>query len=318
MSCVRPDWSLTLTELPRIPGITTDYGATQLQGSTAGYTGIQQFVGGASTGTIGVAAMRYTNPNTKAFGFQKAWFFLDNDVQHVLINNITSATSAPILSVLDQKRRSGNVMLATAPNGTLGVVTSNSTQPVWSLWHDNVGYTFDQTTMDSQAFFKTGSVTGNWSSIGTSTQPPTTVNLFSAWIQHRNASVPVSYTVLPGVDSANFSSKSKSVTGALRTLRNDGHISAVTDSAHSTTMAVFWDTGGGTLQLSPSNATLSSSANSVVVYNADTKSVTVSDPSQTVATLNVTLSISGQKRTLMFALPVGPGGNAGSSVTLSF
>jgi hypothetical protein len=262
--------------------------------------------------------MRYTNPNTKAFGFQKAWFFLDNDVQHVLVNSITSTTSAPIFSVLDQKRHNGNVMLATTRNGTLAVVTSNSTQPVWSLWHDNVGYTFDQTTMDSQAFFKTGSVTGNWSSIGTSTHPPTTVDLFSAWIQHRNASVPVSYTVFPGVDSATFASKSKSVAGALRTLRNDGHVSAVTDSAHSTTMTVFWDATGGTLQLSPSNATLSASANSVVVYNAGTNSVTVSDPSQTVSSLNITLSSNGQNRSLMFALPAGPGGNAGSSVTLSF
>jgi hypothetical protein len=309
---------LTLIDWPRIPGITTDYGATPLQGSTASYTGVQQFVGGASTGTIGVAAMRYTNPNTKAFGFQKAWFFLDNDVQHVLVNSIASATSAPIFSVLDQKRHNGNIMLATAPSETLAVTISNSTQPVWSLWHDNVGYTFDQTTMGSQVLFRTGSVTGNWSSIGTSTHPPTTVDLFSAWIQHRNASVPISYTVFPGVDSATFSSKSKSVTGALRTLRNDGHISAVTDNTHSTTMAVFWDAGGGTLQLSPSNNTLSSSANSLVIYNAGTNSVTVSDPSQTVASLNVTLSTNGQTRMLVFTLPVGAGGNANGSITLSF
>jgi hypothetical protein len=186
-----------------------------------------------------------------------------------------------------------------------------------SLWHDNVGYTFDQDSMASPVFFNTGPVTGNWSAIGTSTQPPTTVDLFSAWIQHRNASTPISYTVFPGLDWATFQSKSASAAPTLRTLRNDGVVSAVTDDAHGTTMAVFWGAAGGSFQLSPSNTTLAVSANAAVIYNAGTATVTISDPSQTVTTLNVTISTPKQNRTLTFALPAGPGGNAGQSVTLS-
>jgi hypothetical protein len=186
-----------------------------------------------------------------------------------------------------------------------------------SLWHDNVGYTFDQASMASPVFFKTGSVTGNWSTIGTSTQPPTTVDLFSAWIQHHNASTSISYTVFPGLDWATFQSESVSVARTLRTLRNDNLVSAVTDDAHNTTMAVFWGASGGSIQLSPSNTTLAVNANAAVIYNAGTGSVTVADPSQMVKTLNVTLSTLKQNRTLMFALPAGPGGNAGQSVTLS-
>jgi hypothetical protein len=75
--------------------------------------------------------MRYQNPVTKAFTFQKAWFFLDNDVQHVLVNNITSKTSAPIISVLDQKRHNSVVLLATTRNGTLTPADHNTTEPVW-------------------------------------------------------------------------------------------------------------------------------------------------------------------------------------------
>jgi hypothetical protein len=300
----------------RVPGITTDYNATKLQGSNAGYTGIEKFVGGASTGTIGVAAMRYTNPYTKAFRFQKAWFFLDNDIQRVFVNNVTSTTSAPIISVLDQKRHNGAVLLATTQGGTLTAATSNSTQPVWSLWHDNVGYTFDQTGMASPIFFQVGQKTGSWAAIGTSTQPPTTVDLFAAWIQHRNASTAVSYTAFPGVDSSTFASKSASAASKIRTLRNDVHVSAVTDDVHNTTMAVFWDATGGSVQLS-SGVSLSVNANSAIIYKAGVGSITVADPSQTVTSLIVTLSSSAQNRTLTFALPVGPGGTAGSSVTRS-
>jgi hypothetical protein len=186
-----------------------------------------------------------------------------------------------------------------------------------SLWHDYVGYTFDQTSMASQVFFKTGLVTGNWSTIGTSTQPPTTVDLFSAWIQHKNASTPISYTIFPGLDWATFQTKSASVARTLRILCNDGLVSAITDDTQEITMAVFWDADGGSLQLLPSTTTLAVSTNAAVIYDVGAGIITVSDPSQTVTSLTVTVSSPGSNKTLMFALPAGPGGNAGQSVTLS-
>ncbi|KAJ6552996.1 galactose mutarotase-like domain-containing protein [Mycena capillaripes] len=98
------DWNL-------IPGITTDYGETPLNCAQTGASGVENYVGGASNGQLGIAAMRYTNPLTKSFHFQKSWFFLDEDVQVVLVSNISSASNASVISVLDQKLHDGQVMV---------------------------------------------------------------------------------------------------------------------------------------------------------------------------------------------------------------
>lgn len=51
------DWNL-------IPGITVDYGANTLDCSHTRYTGKENFVGGVSTGSVGISAMRFTNPRS--------------------------------------------------------------------------------------------------------------------------------------------------------------------------------------------------------------------------------------------------------------
>jgi hypothetical protein len=257
--------------------------------------------------------MRYTNPYTKALGFQKAWFFMDDDVQRILVNNVSSSTSAPIFSILDQKRRSSSVMLANSATGALYTASSNSTQPVYALWHANVGYTVNPS---SPLFFQVGKKTGSWQAIGTSTQPPYTVDMFSAWIQHQNTNVSVAYTAFPGVDAATFAAK-RAAASRYRTLRNDGEVSAVSDDARNTSMAVFWSTSGGSVQVS-SALTITASANSVLIYRQAEGTITVADPSQTISSLNITLNRSGVNKTITFVLPGGPGGMAGSSVTKSF
>jgi len=126
------DWNL-------VPGITTDYGATPLNCAQTGFSGVENFVGGASDGQLGVAAMRYTNPLTHNLHWQKAWFFLDDDVQLVMVSNISSATNATVISVLDQKRHNGAVMVDAKLTATPFAQHGTRSQ---SLWHDNVGYTF--------------------------------------------------------------------------------------------------------------------------------------------------------------------------------
>ena len=95
------DWNL-------IPGITTDYGATNLSCLLAGSMGVHLFVGGVSDGAVGAAAMRYTNPITGGITFQKAWFFLDDDIQVVMLSDVALNSSSPVISVLDQKKHIGS------------------------------------------------------------------------------------------------------------------------------------------------------------------------------------------------------------------
>ncbi|THH13551.1 hypothetical protein EW146_g6685 [Bondarzewia mesenterica] len=98
------DWNL-------IPGITVDYDATPLTCADAEWTGLHSFVGGVSDGQLGIAAMRYTNPYTDALSWQKAWFFLADDVQHVMVSNLMSTSDAPVYSVLDQRLHVGPVFV---------------------------------------------------------------------------------------------------------------------------------------------------------------------------------------------------------------
>jgi len=297
------DWNL-------IPGITTDYGNTVLESNATKYKGIQDLVGGASTGEVGVTAFRYKNPKTKDFQFDKAYFFLDNDVQVVMVANIRSNSSAPVFSVLDQKRRNGPIFL----NGK--AAKANATNPVTSLWHDSVGYEFEPASSGS-VFFNTGNKTGNWSNIGTSTQGLTSANLFSAWIEHTNTSAPVAYKTFPATTVGEFKAK-RQWTGA-KIVRNDNAVTAV-----------FWASGGGRVETTGAwyekgDVAITASANSVVILREG--QLTVADPTQLLTQLVVTVELSDNLRpaswggapnkTFTFDLPAGPGGAAGSSLTQS-
>ncbi|KAF8216148.1 polysaccharide lyase family 8 protein [Mycena galopus ATCC 62051] len=303
------DWNL-------IPGITTDYGATPLNCAQTGAIGIETFVGGASTGQVGVAAMRYTNPLTKALHWQKSWFFLDNDVQVVLVANISSTSNASIVSVLDQRLHNGAVMVDGQTQATPVSLQGLNSQ---SLWHGNVGYTFPNTT-DFSLSVKVGEVTGNWALIGTSTQPPNTVDLFSASLVHASVNASLAYTIYPGTDFNTFVTKSSR--SKIEVVRNDGLVSAVLDSANSKAMAVFWAPGGGSVDFasgSPSAVTMSTNGTAAVIFDLKSGILTVSDPTHALTTVSVTLSVGAGKpgsltKTLDFTLPSASQGLAGSSV----
>ncbi|KAG8892478.1 hypothetical protein FRC00_011991, partial [Tulasnella sp. 408] len=70
------DWNL-------IPGTTTAYGATPLTCDQTEWDGKESFVGGASNGKVGVAAMKWKHPiRADILAYQKAWFFFEGGVQH--------------------------------------------------------------------------------------------------------------------------------------------------------------------------------------------------------------------------------------------
>ncbi|THH34186.1 hypothetical protein EUX98_g64 [Antrodiella citrinella] len=304
------DWNL-------IPGTTTDYNATPLACSTVEHFGLHSFVGGASDGKIGAAAMQFTNPVTFALSWQKAWFFLDDDTQYVMIPSINhTSTNASVYSVLDQKRLNGQVHVDGTP-------VTQLTDSVYrqTLWHDNVGYVLNG---KSALSVETGPKTGDWATIGISTVGNATVDLFAAWLNHGTgpAFEPVSYTAFPATDIDTFFQKS--VQAKLKDVRNDQVVSAVYDETHGVLAAVFWDTAGGSVQFTPSvfgiPITLAVDGNSVVLYRVDTGEITVSDPSQTRTTLQVTFSANARPpswstslKQFSFNLPTD--GMAGSSQT---
>jgi hypothetical protein len=267
--------------------------------------------------------MRYSNPFTHTLNWQKAWFFLENDIQLVMINNLSSNSSAPLYSVLDQRRHNDDTYVDGKP-----IEKSMNFTSAGSLWHGGVGYILDKSPGVSGLSVEVGGKFGNWSLIGTSTQPPETVNIFAAYLTHSALHAPISYTIFPGTTSSDaFEQKSK--TAKLRTIRNDAGVSALFDDVHQIAMVVFWDCLGGSVLIPRSSIfdahlTISSSGNSAIIYQLNSGNVTVSDPSQNLTKLDVKLGVGllGNKpphwgsalfHDLSFDLPAS--GSAGSSVS---
>lgn len=303
------DWNL-------IPGTTIDYGATPLDCSSTSQMGIEGFVGGVSDNATGIAVMRFTNPTLNGFSWQKAWFFLEDNIQHVMISNISSTSGAPVYTVLDQRLRKGQVVSGECIQGTQGVET---------LWHADVGYVFPDLGDNANLVVKVGRKTGNWSNIGTSSWPPNTVNLFTAWIEHTNVLAPISYTVFPGASLHHFNQRSEKL--RLENIQNDSSVSALFDHSSQMLMIVFWESTGGNVTFTPKTScapiTVSSMTSLTTIYRLETGEVTVSDPSQTMANASVSISLgqglkprhwgTGRNKTLSFQLPTD--GRIGSSVT---
>lgn len=272
--------------------------------------------------------MRYTNPVTRSLHWQKAWFFLDGDVQHTMISDLNSTTSAPVYSVLDQRLHTGSVIVD-------GVETNSTVNaPMHTLWHGNVGYLFPNSKLGASPINITVSVgkkNGSWSAIGTSSQPSTTVDLFTARIEHDNSTfTPVEYTTFPGTSNETFSTKSSGLN--IQSIRINQSISAVYDGGNNILMVVFWDMGGGSMAFAPSSAdapiTITADGNTALLYRLETGEVTVSDPSQTLTKVQVTISLgkgatpphwgaAGLIETLDFKYPSGAAAGSSVSQTIS-
>ncbi|KAL1742014.1 polysaccharide lyase family 8 protein [Schizophyllum fasciatum] len=297
------DWDL-------IPGITVDYKGTKLECKSTSATGKEAFVGGVSTGITGLAAMRYTNPTTGKFTFQKAWIFTADGAQRVLIPSINNTSPTEVRTVLDQKRHSGDVFVdGEAVSG--GVANKTGVQ---SLWHAGVGYTLPEGS-SAKLTVTTGKRTGAWSKIGSSSQPPTTVDLFTAYLVRGNVSQPLEYTAFPGTaDTAAFASAAATTLPALVTVQNDAHISAVWDATRATAFVVFWDAQGGAVALL-GGVSVRTNAGATVIYEARAGRVTVSDPTQRLEQVVVAVTPGEGQSAVLRTFKLPQGGQAGASVS---
>ncbi|KAG8919844.1 hypothetical protein FRC00_010839, partial [Tulasnella sp. 408] len=158
------DWNL-------IPGTTTAYGATPLTCDQTEWNGKESFVGGASNGKVGVAAMKWKHPmRADILAYQKAWFFFEGGVHHVLVPVVQSTAGTPVYSVLDQKRHNATGIYVDGQLLANNALSGNYSS-INSLWYGGVGYAFDRSATGrgcASVTLKTGVQTGKWSDIGTS------------------------------------------------------------------------------------------------------------------------------------------------------
>ncbi|KAF8609433.1 galactose mutarotase-like protein [Ceratobasidium sp. AG-I] len=226
-----------------VPGTTTDYGVTKLACNVASAFGVESYAGGVSAGDVGIAAMRYVNPQTHSLSFRKAWFFFGDNVQHVLVSGVSSTTPAPVFSVLEQRLHKGDIFV----DGDR--VTSGNYCEVESLWHAGTGYVFplDQGT---ELSIEAKNKTGDWKTIGTSTAPKSTKDMFTASIVHdsEDLGAPMEYSIFPAMKTHKvFQEKADQCTPF--TVANGGDVSAAVDSTARVLGAAFWSLGGGSVNV---------------------------------------------------------------------
>ncbi|KAB5588550.1 hypothetical protein CTheo_8008 [Ceratobasidium theobromae] len=234
------DWNIP-------PGITTEYGALRLDCSNAAQRGVDDYAGGVQAGDVGIAAMRYVNPSNQDSGFFKAWIFFPDNVQHVLVSNVRHSSDA-VFSVLDQRIRSGDVYV-----NSQVVQGSGNISDAGRLWHAGTGYVFPPEQAHTTALsLSLETKTGDWRQISLSPAPPSTKDMFAAWIAHRsdgsgaghNSGSGIEYSVFPATRSdAEFVQKSSRMKP--RTLVSSRVVSAAMDARATILAAAFWTSDGG-------------------------------------------------------------------------
>jgi len=300
------------TDMDLIPGFTVAYKATPApKCAQVAKAGLEAFVGGASTGKIGMAVMRYQSAHAKTIGYQKAYFFFPGNVQPVMVAKISRTGTAPVYSVLDQKKREDKVYV---DDVELAYPASNTSLTPTSLWHSNVGYTFNDLGGKLGLSIKTGVQRGDWSKVGISTQPPIYVDLFAAWIEHKDLNTPLTYVAYPGVTREEFTSKRKAT--SLKVIQKDVAISAIYDAKNKVAMISFWEAKGGKVTFTPedkgSPVTVSIDGNAAVILNSGTGELAISDPSQTLTNLALTIVQGSETNKVPITLP--KGGLLGKSI----
>ncbi len=274
-------------------------GATAIQGTLEtgdphpiGMRGKSAFVGGASDGTYGLAAMDLLRGSLTAY---KAWFFFDD---HYL------ALGAGITLSNDRQHD-----VATDVNQTLlvGNVVRNPHGRIKWVDHDQVGYVFGPHTSVS---FSAKIQSGRWSDIGAGSTELVSHPVFNLWIDHGRSprGGTYQYTILPGASANQTAAFAKHPPS--RVLANREDVQAVYTRNLQLIEAVFRKPGSLATpigRISTNHACLL-----LVRKTAGGSRVTASNPENQPLTLRV--SLADKQITLQL-----PGGNeAGSSITARF
>lgn len=259
-----------------------------------------------------------------------------------MVSILNSTGTTPVLSVLDQRKRDGPIYVDFLP-----VSSGNFSSPK-TLFHASTGYVFYPsspsiypTTTTPQLSISTGKRTGNWSAIGISKQPPTTTDLFTAWLSHppmhhdgenystHSAGGGVEYTVFPGRASRE-EFYADAFGAGLETLYADTRVYAVQDRVRGTVMSVFWESSGGVVHVPPGGGEggsgvggegimlgvdVASDSALVMVLDRGTWRVDVADPTQVLEGAWLVFDV---RRNWPVGLPRGWGPSGRKSVRVVF
>lgn len=290
------DWS-------RLPGTTNPAVVVPLSAGSP-FKQSTTFVGGVDNGLYGAAALDMDKYGTTA---RKGWFCFDDEFV-ALGAGIASTDPNPVVTTLNQTRRSGDVVAAgtTVPPGTTTTVTGT-----WAH-HDGTGYAFFEPVAMT---VRNATVTGAWSDIATGQDPtPVTEDVFGIWLDHgvRPAGADYAYVVRPGVDRGQATAYAQNL--PVRVLANTTSLQGVRHDRLGIAQLLFYAAGAATVR---TGVTLAVDQPCMVLLDESAPGepvVTVSAPQAPGVTVTVTLTRSGTTTRRSVTLPAGD--MQGVSVTL--
>jgi chondroitin AC lyase len=251
----------------------------------------RDFVGGISHENTGLAALDYAREGVAA---KKSWFFHD-DVIVCLGTDITGTSPAIIATTLNQSVLRGSVNVETGDAPRTIELGQHALKRVKTIDHDGWRYEFIEST-DVQ--LESGSKTGNWRKVFDNPATPSadvTKSVFTLWLDHgaKPTGAHYAYSIAPVKTHAQF-----------RVLENSPEKQAIQWPDESTAV-VFWKAGEITV---PNKQRLAVSAPCLVLCT--TTEIRVTDPTQKLATLELTLG--STSHTITFLI----GATAGTPITI--
>lgn len=297
---IQPLW-----DWQKIPGTT----CAQLAGGPPkkfGKRNDSDFVGGVSDGGLGCAAMDYQRDKLSA---RKAWFFLNDAVACLGAGIGKSDQADPVVTTINQCFLKGDVI---ASDGgavkTLGRGEHALGAANW-VWHDGMGYLFPQAARVGVAAHEQS---GTWRKVEEKESVSKEVvkgDVFLMTLDHgaRPSGAGYAYMMFPGVKAAQMAARAQAP--GIEILSNTASLQAVRDAKTKMVMAAFYEAGA--VEIAPGKGAQVDRPCLLMIGEANGRlQVTVADPTQKLAALNVTLN----GKTQSVALP--QGGKAGSSVAV--
>lgn len=324
------DWHL-------IPGTTAYLHASPLSSAVVGVTGKRNYVGVVSDGEFGASVMDYVDPADGSLAFRKAWFFLDDSVlvttTNVVENRTAAVGNAPVISVLDQRTAADGAQASV--DGKAVTIADSLNITGSTLMYAGNGYLSHAVPFNLT--LSEGARTGNWSAISTSIAGVQTVDIFAAYTTIPSSTY--SYQYFPATtaeqlyaESCNPSTTPLDLGGVLGAAGGNRLALAFWPGSPLTATVAhrrcgWFNSGDLTVTVDEPVALLFKMGSKVRGKRFLT--VTVADPSQTLANVKITLGSStkplrcagkgcgpGGNKDVVLDVPLPTGGLQGSSVSL--
>ncbi|KAI9249282.1 chondroitin AC/alginate lyase [Sporodiniella umbellata] len=277
-----------------LPGITTAPGQKAPACNKLKTQGSQSFVGGVTRENTGVAVLDYKKGTV---GFKKTVFFFPSAYAVQMVPE-----GASTVTVLDQRRAQGQTMMYVDGERAAGSMTRS----MQTLWYDHLGYSFPQPRLVHVA---SGEKRSDWALIGIS-KGQEEVDLWTAYVEDNGMPL-TQYVVQPGIEAADFQSQNATLPIALDYQLSEPQVHAAYSAQDDTIGLAFWTPGIYPL-LSWKTYSLHAHQPCVLLltHTQHQLYITVTDPTQTLAQVQLDLLFPTVSHSLLFDLPVG-----GQSVT---